>query len=380
MGIPTAFVRNFLSAVRPWVQHNKLMAASTDIGLILTSYLGSVFCLHDSYHELSRGCKDLCKFNRVLLAVDQHYFATSAPGPEFMIVRHAVLDRLKKTRCTILSGLVKAVFAVAFVIMAVAMMDVSGQREQHRERVIFNGLAAMFAVFPFFVISKWKTYVKNNRWTLQWQHFAMHLNSVNQQSEEPHVDIFSKGFDSGFGDTHSMYDIFLALKKTHVAAWDAPGASANPALLAIEEVKAVRTVIEDIDDEFKARKRGKRSDVMSSTLSRAQGEAISAARACERRKCQDLVSFVCNFIAHYGYVVRILVYFFPESATSHCCMTNCCMRLIKLGCSDEFAIFWFKFIADIGFTLDCAMDLKLIDLTDCCAEGDESESEKIKQD
>jgi hypothetical protein len=376
MSLQTAFVRNLLSAIRPWLDLRSTSLFVTDAGLITTNYLGSVFAFHECWHEIVAGVKGVRRFSRIVNGVDKHYFATSSPGPEFMIVRHGLLDRIRAYRTMVLSGFVKAVFGACFLILTVAMMDFTG-----RDRMpdIFWSLVAMFTVFPFFIISRWKAYSKHSTWALEWQHFAMHMNAVNLQEEEPIVSVLSRAFDTGFGD-RNMYDILLALKKSHVAAWDAPGAaSGNPVVIAGAEIESVRQLLGTIDSEFKGR-RGKRDAVMESTLSIAQAEAIQLARSSEKQSVRDIVSFCLLSVAFYGYFVRILVYFFPTTpvAFGGSVGTNEIMSLLKLGCSDEFAIFWFKFIADVCFTLDPALDLKLISLD---WDGSEHEwEEKIKQE
>ena len=353
MSAPTAFVRNFLSACRPWLIDSRL-AFCTDKGLLLTNYLGSIFAFNDSYQNLSHGFKDNRKYRNALSITDKLFFASTAPGPEFLIVRHSIHQKIRDSKQNIFKGILQSILGCCFLVLTVSMWFETKLRE------IFFALVVVMCVLPFFLYMFWKDHLKAIDAPKQWQNLILCMNDLHEEVN-PVVSLLTRAFYVGFGDQTSMHEILQVFAPNHISAF----ASSNFDLtVAIEqELQYVRDLLQSIATETTT---GNREYIHN-----VQARTLNLVVKTEHEAYMPLVHFVLNFIAWYGYVVMISIYFFPSSSTgkvgllsssTSCCARSCIMTYLKFGLCDGKASLWLKFIADIAWFSDGVISLNLLGL------------------
>ena len=118
MSLPTALVRNFLSACKPWAP-SEISRMYIESGVLSTLGLGSFFSFYEAIHDLSSGLKNFHRFSIISRNIDR--LSLNISGSEICIVRHGVGRKIWDSQHEIMFGIVKLIFGVGFAYMTIAV-------------------------------------------------------------------------------------------------------------------------------------------------------------------------------------------------------------------------------------------------------------------
>ena len=82
----------------------------------------------------------------------------------------------------------------------------------------------------------------------------------------------------------------------------------------------------------------------------------------------DLIYFILNFIAFYGYTIGILAYYYPLNSNP-----SAFIKLLKLGLDDDFGDFWGNFAGDLAWTIEPYLILFIGPVVDKMKKSDDDE-------
>lgn len=334
------------------------LTITTAIELLIatTQFAAVIFNCSSGYSDITNGRRDhkratlwLKNINKVFLSVP---FKSSSA--EFLILQQGLKSDIASSRRRIIIGYLELVFGFAFVFLVLNSLHIVGPT--HPKPVI-DALISMELGLAYILV------------VIMWPSFTSKVGDIGRLSR---LSDFAGGLmcrspgallqgamDSGFTE-EELFMAFLSCDTSYSPKWrsDGPSELCDEDLVTeiqkefrnITAVFAKLTVAENISNGTKIN-----SNLLSAKLRKQKFEAQLQAPL-------ELLYFVLNFIAGYGYMLGILAYYIPEDATDvsrglqyyllNIQYSNNWCKVLMFGLSHGDADWWGNLAGDMAWTVE----------------------------
>ena len=287
-----------------------------ELPIALTQFMAVLFNASSGYTNISDGRSDLSRMTNWLLALDRVFLADSSKfsGAEYLIIKHGLTADRIQSRTRVIVGVFELIFAVAFLFLVLNSLHIVGPTHP---KPLIDALISMEIGLAYILVIMWKSFadkVKDFR-----RLFKLHT-SIRSLKAPTKANLLIGAVDSGF-KIEELYEVLIALDESYTPSWRAK--SQNGCVGDVCTIKPL-TITGEIQAEFKnvsailakltaADASSKGSSLGTSAALRLRKQGFEA----QLQAPLELLYFLLNFIAGYGYLLGILAFYVPEMASSH---------------------------------------------------------------
>lgn len=357
------FVRNLacnfktLSSPTVWFSRGYFLSGKVSLlealAIAPTQYLAVLFNAQAGLDDLFHGAKAVLRFHAWSALVDARKKGKGAGDSDAEVIVHtSIAQNLVASYLRVLQGLIQLAFAVCFGLLGTNTLKGAGffdgeAGQAKLEKYVIDGLLAMDIGLLYFLWVMWNKYVGHVADSTRCNKLAELLDSKDDRDfvSESLCDVaLEAGYE--FSSLPLLYTQVTSDNRT--PTWLQPVATPTPTLLrqCFEEV-------EDNLDAFAERRassqssKDKSGSVSASKLARSNAAYKLRLQAFEGSSAAplDLVYFVLNFVAGYGYLLGILAYYFQgQNAQWH--------AVLKFGLGHESSSWWGNLAGDVAWTVE----------------------------
>ena len=357
------FVRNFACNVKTltpssvWFSRGQLLGGKVSLleaaAIAPTQYLAVLFNAQAGLDDLFHGAKAVLRFHAWSALVAAHKKGKGAGDSDAELIVHtSIAQNLIASYLRVLQGLIQIAFAVCFGLLGTNTLKGAGFFEGKAgqaklERYVIDGLLVMDIGLLYFLWVMWSKFVGHVVDSTRCNKLAELLDSKDDRDfvSESLCDV---ALEAGYKPSSLPLLYSQVTSDNRTPTWLQPVATPTATLLlqCFEEV-------EDNLDTFAERRassqssKDKNGSVSASKLARSNAAYKLRLQAFEGSSAAplDLVYFVLNFIAGYGYLLGILAYYFPgQNAQWH--------RVLKFGLGHDASSWWGNLAGDVAWTLE----------------------------
>lgn len=338
---PTGLTIGFLPSQTTWIE---LLIAPTQLWAVW-------YNIHHGISDMTSGYKKYHEFADRLQHLDKIILTRS--GPEGCIVRHGIVKAKQNTMLTVIAGFWEVVIGICFIFLALNSLHIDFAT--HPKPVI-DALIAMEVALFYFLVLMWRTFVDGFREGKRLQLLAKLVETHKLSESQPTGALLTKACDIGYGD-HDLHTATQALTIDYTPAWDKPetlAATGSNRKLAIEasveaELEAIKKVLAEVTGTSK-------DSVAHRVL--VTNSLVKKSQARTNHTTLDLIYFLLNFTAGWGYLLCVLAFYTPEGSAnlqSLGAVGKSLYRAIKFGLDDASADWWGNLAGDTAWTIEPAI-------------------------
>lgn len=288
-----------------------------ELPIALTQFMAVLFNASSGYTNISDGRSDLNRITNWLLALDRVFLADSLKfsGAEYLIIKHGLTADRNQSRTRVIVGVFELIFAVAFLFLVLNSLHVVGPSHP---KPLIDALISMEIGLAYILVIMWKSFADK---VIGFRRLSRLHASISSLKAPTKANLLIGALDSGF-KIEELYEALIALDGSYSPSWRAK--SQNDCVGDVCTIKP-STVTAEIQAEFK-NVSAILTKLTAADAASNKGSILRSSVALSLRKQGfeaqlqaplELIYFILNFIAGYGYLLGILAFYVPETVSSH---------------------------------------------------------------
>jgi hypothetical protein len=292
------------------------LTITTTIELLIapTQFAAVIFNCMSGYGNVNNGKEDLIRVEKWLAAINGVFLLKpfKSSSAEFLVIIAGLETDKTALKRRIFIGYLEMIFGVAFLFLVLNSLHIVGP--SHPKPVI-DALIWMEVGLVYILVIMWQSFTNKVKDFQRLSKYSAFVKSMKVKTAE---DLLLRAIDSGF-DRAEIFGGFVALHPSYAPAWRRHGFSdANTGTK-----DAVRKALsEEIQTEFRTVTAVfSKFTSIEKSASGSDGEHQSLSLTLEKEAYEarlqaplELIFFVLNFTAWYGYLLGILAFYVPEAA------------------------------------------------------------------
>lgn len=292
------------------------LTITTAIELLIapTQFAAVIFNCMSGFGNVNNGKDDLIRVEKWLAAINRVFLLKpfKSSSAEFLVIKAGLESDKAALKIRIFIGYLEIVFGIAFLFLVLNSLHIVGP--SHPKPVI-DALIWMEVGLVYILMIMWRSFTKKVKNIQRLGKYSAFVKAMKVKTAE---DLLLRAIDSGF-DKAEIFEGFVALHPSYAPAWRQKGSSdtntgakdaVNKALS--EEIQTEFRTVTAAFSKFTSIEKSttgsdKEQQSLSLTLEKQSYEARLEAPL-------ELIFFVLNFTAWYGYLLGILAFYVPEAA------------------------------------------------------------------
>ena len=291
------------------------VTTAIELPIAFTQFLAVIFNVMCGYTDISDGRHDINRTTSWLDALDRAFLADSclSKGAEYLIIRKGLESDRSKSRTRVVVGIFELIFGFAFLFLVLNSLHIVGPTHP---KPLIDALISMEIGLAYILVIMWRSFTGKVTCTRRLARLSLFMKEI----KSPTSSILLSGvLGAGFEIT-DLFEALLLLDGSYVPKW-----RGRKQIGCVGDVCVMKplSIIEEIQAEFKN---------VSISLSKlttidvtGKGSIVGASVVLSLRKQEyeahlqaplELLYFILNFIAGYGYLLGILAYYVPETIST----------------------------------------------------------------
>ena len=299
-------------------------------------------------------------FKRILKALNQwnvtnlwipkldYIFCSGTLGSEYCIMRQGLeVDRFSAVN-DIIVGIFEMIFGFAFLFLTFNSLHIVGPTHP---KPLVDALISMEIGLAYILVLMWNAYLDRSKDASRLNRFVDAMKVM--KAITPTGVIFTKASDAGFiGMNGELMRVVTYLDSSYIPKWrritseeaieieNKPDVVTSLINKELETLKTIANNFAKYDDSLLSQHRIKVLD-----------DIEIAAEESKILSFLDMIYFILNFVAGYGYLLGILAFYSPSSDN------NLIVKMMMLGMSHDNADWWGNLAGDMAWTIEPAIIL-----------------------
>ena len=286
-----------------------------ELPIALTQFLAVIFNVSSGYANIIDGISDGNRAYKWLLALDRVFLSESSKfsGAEYLIIKHGLTTDRTQSRTRVVVGVLELIFGVAFLFLVLNSLHIVGPTHP---KPLIDALISMEIGLAYILLIMWQSFTNKVK---DFRRLSKLHASMRTLKGPTKANILTNALYSGFR-IEELSEVLMALDGSYSPLWRS--ASQNSCVAGVCMIKPA-TLSAEIQAEFKnvssilaklttADASGKGSIAGSSVALKLRKQGFEA----QLQAPLELLYFILNFIAGYGYLLGILAFYVPEVASS----------------------------------------------------------------
>jgi hypothetical protein len=292
------------------------LTITTTIELLIapTQFAAVIFNCMSGYGNVNNGKEDLVRVEKWLAAINSVFLLKpfKSSSAEFLVLKAGLATDKAALKRRIFIGYLEIIFGIAFLFLVLNSLHIVGP--SHPKPVI-DALIWMEVGLVYILVVMWQSFTKKVKDIQRLSKYSAFVKSMKVKTAE---ELLLRAIDSGF-DRAEIFEGFVALHPSYAPAWRRHSSSDGSTGTKDAVSKALS---EEIQTEFRTVTAVfSKFTSIEKSASGSDGEHQSLSLTLEKQSFEarlqaplELIFFVLNFTAWYGYLLGILAFYVPEAA------------------------------------------------------------------
>lgn len=306
-----------------------------------TQFAAAVFNLLGGIKDTSRGLKEVTRYRAWAALIPKRHPKDEAESLLYASIR----QKLTSAYLLVLQGVLSLAFAVCFCVLGLNTLQLV------TPKLVFDALAVMDIGLLFFLWLMWRKYADHLTDSTRCNKLADLLDAKAGRSNTAVLDLAR---EAGFSAASMPLAFAQIMPKDHISSWTDDSVSPSSSALshAIFEVQSDLNSFEDASSRAPQKQQPTGDTPVSAgrvCRSNAAYKLHLLAYEGSQEWLMDLVYFVLNFIAFYGYMLSILKFYSEFYSIDRKAQWH---HMLKFGMSHEDSDWWGNFAGDMAWTIE----------------------------